>query len=204
MRIFISILLLLPVAFAHAQFKLGDFHLVGTVDRVSISQLPSYTAVGVRGELMLGKVFGTEFGFSGGKDNFNMGLGILSPLALLVAAIGDDNDEGTLGGLVLFLACAASFVEHTNYHIHITESFQVVPFLSLGRFRYMYDRTDPFYNTDQFLSWSVGTKLSLLTKNNWVVNVSGERTQLYYSGRPAGWQAGVHVGYIFKSKSDEE
>jgi len=207
MRIVILILFMLPIALANAQFKLGDFHLVGTIDRVSIGQLPGYTSVGVRGELMLGKVFGTEFGFSGSKDNFNMGLGILSPLALLIASIdNNDNDGGGsgMGGLVLFLAAAASFVEHTNYHIRITDSFEVVPFISLGRFRYMYDRTDPVYNTDQFLSWSVGTKLSLINKNNMVVNFSAERTQLYYTGRPAGWQVGLHIGHIFKSKADEE
>ncbi len=207
MRIFIAILLLLPITLAQAQFKLGDFHLLGTIDRVSLGQLPGYTAIGVRGELMFGKVFGTEFGFSGSRDNFHMGLGILSPLALLLASIdNNDNDGGGsgMGGLVLFLACAASFIEHTNYHIRITDSFEVVPFVSLGRFRYMYDRTDPAYNTDQFLSWSVGTKLSLLSKENLVVNFSAERTQLYYTGRPAGWQAGLHIGYVFKSKSDEE
>jgi hypothetical protein len=204
MRIRIVILLLLSSALSHAQIKFGDFRLAGTVQQVNISQLPTYTVVGVRGELMLGKVFGTEFGFSGGPDYFDMGLGILSPLALLLAGTGNNDEGGSFGGLVLFLACAASFVEHTNYHIRITDSFEVVPFLSLARFRYMYDRTNPFYETDQFVSWSVGTKLSLITKNNWMLNLSAERTQLYHSERPAGWQAGIHVGYIFKSKVTEE
>jgi hypothetical protein len=132
-----------------------------------------------------------------------MGLGILSPLALLLAST-NNSEGGSFGGLALWLACAASFIEHTNYHIRITDNFEVVPFLSLARFRIMYDRTNPVYNTDQFLSWSVGTKLSLLTKNNWVVNVSGERTQLYHPGRPAGWQAGVHIGYVFRSTRVEK
>ncbi|MBX2962373.1 MAG: hypothetical protein KF687_07670 [Cyclobacteriaceae bacterium] len=196
------IFLLLAVCTAHAQRKFGDFHLMGTVEQINISNLPQYTVVGMRGEIMLGKVVGTEFGFAAGKDNFHMGLGILSPLALLIASL-DDGEGGSIGGLLLWLACAASFVEHTNYHIRITDNFEVAPFLSLARFRYMYDRTDPFYSTDQFVSWSIGTKLSVLTKNNWVVNVSGERTQLYHTGRPAGWQAGLHVGYTFKAKNEE-
>jgi hypothetical protein len=136
MRIPLLIFFLLSATLTHAQIKFGDFRLSGTVNQVSFSDLPTYTVAGVRGELMLGKVFGTEFGFSGGPDYFDVGLGILSPLALLLAGTGSDNGDGSLGGLVLFLACAASFVEHTNYHIRITDSFEVVPFLSLARFRY--------------------------------------------------------------------
>jgi hypothetical protein len=191
--------MLLLVTKGHAQFGIQGFHLMGTVENVAISQLPAYTTFGIRGELLIGNSFGSEFGFSGSRDNFHVGLGILSPLALLLAGSGNDDEErsGSLAELVLFAACAVSFIEHTNYHIRITDGFEIVPFLSLARFRYMYDRTDPFYNTDQFMSWSVGTKVTFLTKENFLLNLSGERTQLYHTGRPAGFQAGIHIGYRF-------
>jgi hypothetical protein len=204
MRILWVILLLLTFVQLPAQFISKDFYLVGTSEHISISQLPAYNSIGIRGELMLGKSFGTEFGFSGSRDNFHVGLGILSPLALVLVNSDSNSEGGSLAGVVLFLACAVSFVEHTNYHIRITDTFEIVPFLSLARFRVMYDRTEPYYNTDQFLSWSVGTKLSLLSKNNMVFNLSAERTQLYHIGRPHGLQAAIQIGYLFKSKSHYE
>jgi hypothetical protein len=197
-------ILLLPLGPLHAQINLKDFYLVGTVDRVSINRLPDYAAVGIRGELMLGKFFGSEFGLSGSQHNLHVGLGILSPLALLMASSNSNSEGGSLAGVVLFIACAASFIEHTNYHIRLTDNFEIIPFISLARFRYMYDRIEPAYKTDQFVSWSVGTKLSLLAKKNMVVNLSAERTQLYHIGRPAGIQAGIQMGYVFKSKVEYE
>jgi hypothetical protein len=203
MRILCVILMLLPVVQGHAQFTMKDFHLMGTVEHIAIGKLPAYTTFGFRGELLFGNSFGSEFGFSGSRDNIHVGVGILSPLALLLVTSNNDDEErsGSLAGFALFLACAVTFIEHTNYHIRITDSFEIVPFLSLARFRYMYDRTDPFYNTDQFVSWSVGTKLSLLSRENFVLNLSAERTQLYHTGRPAGFQTGIHMGYRFKNIS---
>jgi len=202
MRILCLTLLLLPLSQLHAQIKLRDYYILGSADLVSIGNLPNYINVGLRGELMLSKSIGSEISFSGGRDNLHVGLGILSPLALILANTNGNSEGGSIAGLVLFLVCAASFVENTNYHIRITDNFEIVPFISLARFRYMYDRIEPFYQTDQFVSWSLGTKFSLLTKNNMVINLSAERTQLYHIGRPAGIQAGIHMGYLFRSKAE--
>jgi hypothetical protein len=69
----------------------------------------------------------------------------------------------------------------------------------------MYDRENPFsgYNTDQFGSWSVGAKLSFITKDKWIINGYVERSQLYYHGTPVGFQAGINIGRIIKSKKTD-
>jgi Outer membrane protein beta-barrel domain len=188
-----------------AQINKHDWWVGGSYDHISFSEFPEFNTVGIKGEYMLGKVVGVEFGFTAGKDNIHLGAGtILGPIFLLMNSKNnnEDSEGGGLAELAFMVIAIASMAEHTNYHIRITDGLQLVPFLSLLRYRYMYDRTDPYYPTTDFLSWSVGTKLSLITKKNWIINASFERSQLYYTGTPSGMQAGINVGYIFKHKGE--
>jgi hypothetical protein len=181
------------------QLTKKDWSLAATYDHIDFERFPIYNTVGLKGEYMLGKRVGVEFGAMGGKDNFHFGIGtVLAPFFLLLK---ETEDEKSLGELVLMLAGIISMLEHTNYHISLTQDIEFIPFLSLMRFRYMYDK-DGYYNTSEFLSWSVGSKLSILPRRNWFLNGTIERSQLYYSGRPMGVQVGFNVGYIFKYRGE--
>ena len=197
-RLPIALLLLYPLSCV-GQLSKKDWSLAITYDHIDFESFPIYNTVGLKGEYMLGKRIGAEFGVTAGKDNLHFGIGtVLAPFFLLLK---ETEEEKSLGELALMLAGIVSMLEHTNYHVSITPDIEIIPFLSLMRFRYMYER-DGYYNTSEFLSWSVGSKVSILPPGNWFLNGTIERSQLYYSGRPIGLQIGFNVGYIFKYKSE--
>ena len=182
------------------QFKFGDQLLGATIDYIDFQGFSPKTAFGISGEYMLGKHVGIEASIAAGKDYLHFGPALfMVPLTLLLSKTKEDENKDK--ELLIFLATGLSFFEQTNYHIHLSSNFELIPFLSILRFRYIYDEYHQ-HNDDSFVSWSIGTKLSLLTKNNWYINASIERSQLYYSGVPSGIQTGIHAGYIFKSKDE--
>jgi len=203
----INLLILIPCALS-AQFKKNDWWIGASYDNIGFKDLPHYNAVGIKGEYMLTNTIGVEFGLTGSRDNIHVGAGtLLGPLFFALTSSSNDNSVSQgVGGLVLIAITAASMLEHTNYHIRINDNIHISPYLSLLRFRYMYDRENPFvkYNTDQFGSWSVGTKLSFITKDKWIINGYIERSQLYYIGTPASLQAGLNIGRIIKSKKTDK
>ena len=198
-KYFLLLLGLVSATPGYSQLGDDDRTLSMTYDYIDFKGFSPKNAIGVSGEYMLGKHIGIEFSVAGGKDNFQFGTGLLfAPLALLLSK-ADSDDSG--GGLLMLLLGIASFFEHTNYHIPLSAHVQLVPFVSLLKIQYLYDENHP-YNQDIFPSWSIGTKLSFITKNNLLINATVERGQFYYPGRPYGLQAGITIGHIFKSKNE--
>ncbi|MBX2945785.1 MAG: hypothetical protein KF725_08115 [Cyclobacteriaceae bacterium] len=199
------ILFLFPVA-ANAQLRKYDWWLAGTAERADFQGFRAYNAIGIRGEVMLTKVWGIETGLAGGQDYFHLNPGtVVAPMLILFLAISNGSEsEGSLGGLALLLLSIASMAEHSNFHIPLGGGVEVVPFFSLIRYRYMYDMQLSPAGGHNYASWSVGSKLSFISSKNWLVNASIERSQLYYPGRPYGIHAGINIGYIFRSKSESK
>jgi hypothetical protein len=197
-KLYLFILVIIPFQVV-SQLQQNDCLIGASFNYIKFEEFNPKNSVGIHGEYMLGKRLGVEFSVAGGKDYFQMGTGaILFPLGLLLSKA--DNDGG--GGLLLLLFTVASLFEHTNYHIPLTPNLELVPFVSLLNIRYIYDEGHPF-RFDTFPSWSVGTKLSLITKTNWYVHSSIEVGKLYHTGRPKGYQAGIHLGRVIKSKHQE-
>lgn len=198
-------ILLIPVL-TNAQLRKHDWWLAGTVERADFKGFNAYNAVGIRGEVMLTKVWGIETGLAGGQDYFHLNPGtVVAPMLILFLAISNGNEsEGSLGGLALLLLSIASMAEHSNFHIHVGGGVEVVPFFSLIRYRYMYDRQLSPVGGHNYGSWSVGSKLSFVSSKNWLVNASIERSQLYYPGRPHALHMGINIGYVFRSKSESK
>jgi hypothetical protein len=205
-RKLLLIILFLPVI-ASAQLRKHDWWLAGTAERADFKGFYPYNAVGIRGEVMLTNIWGIETGLAGGQDYFHLNPGtVVAPMLLLFLVISNNNEgEGSLGGLALLLVSIASMAEHSNFHIHLGSGVELVPFFSLIRYRYMYDPLRQSEVTDHnYASWSIGSKLSFVSSKNWLINASVERSQLYYTGRPYGVQAGINIGYVFRSKSESK
>ena len=195
---YVWILILFLSTKGMSQLKSGDRLIGGTVDYMNVQGFSPRIVYGISGEYMIGKHLGIETSIAGGKDYFHFGPSIiLIPLALLVSGTNDDTSSEQL---VVILMGVASLFEHTNYHIPLSSHIELIPFASLLRLRYIYDENNQ-YEGSTFASWSIGTKLSLLTRNNWYINASVERTQ-FYDPHPAGIQTGIQIGYVFKSKNE--
>lgn len=186
--------------------KENDWNLAGSVQRLDFSDFSPRQAYGITAEYMFTNIWGVGFSVAGGKDYFESSSGPILGLLFILKTVDaltdeDDEDDGVLT-IAIIGAIIASF-ENSNFHIPISRNLELIPNFSLLKYRYMYDENND-YQTNDFLSWSVGLKIGVLTKNNWYYNGFTERAQLYYSGRPWGWQVGVNVGYTFKSKKVKE
>lgn len=88
-------------------------------------------------------------------------------------------------------------IEQVNYHIPLNKKLELIPYFSYFRIRNMYEQNNIIVSSEPFYSWSVGAKLGIVRKNNWVMNLALERSQLYYPERPSGIEAEVSFGRIF-------
>jgi hypothetical protein len=182
----------------------GDWAIAGSAQRLNFTDFQPQQAYGITTEVMLTNIWGIEFSVAGGQDYFETSAGPLLALYFVFETFADDEDDDDDGTITLGIIAAiiASF-EHSNFHIPITQNLELIPNFSLLKYRYMYNETNS-YKEDDFLSWSVGIKVGILTDRNWYYNAFAERAQLYYSGRPSGWQIGLNVGYTFKNKKEKE
>jgi hypothetical protein len=148
---------------------------------------------------MISKRFGAEMTIAGAKDYAQYGIqNLLLPLGLLWSK--SDKNKG--GGFLFLIGGILALLEQTNYHIPLSSSMEVVPYVSVFRLRYIYE--PGIQNSDHiYSSWSLGTKLTLTTQKNWFIHGYAETGSLYYSKTPNTFQAGITLGYIFKNNSEE-
>jgi len=181
-----------------AQIKQVNFS--STYERFQFTNTPVYNSFGISIEGMISKHFGFEVGISGGKDNFQTGIGVLALPFMIKARNSSKEDPTDFEKWIKPALLAILLLEHINYHIDITQDFQLIPYVSLIRLRYMYNpEMDPLYNKNYvFLSGAVGIKAGLTFKDKWLLNAYCERSQLYFEGNPSGIQAGLNLGILLK------
>jgi len=189
--------------------QFGDWRFSGSMQRLDFTDFSPKKAYGITTEVMLTSVWGVEFSVAGGQDYFEASAGPLSAIYFMAKNYDsgddvDDDDEDDGFMLTLFtIAAIISAAEHSNFHITVSKNLELIPNFSLLKYRYMYDKNNTF-KEDEFLSWSMGLKVGVYGKKNWFYDAYAERAQLYYSGRPHGWQIGLHAGYIFKNRKGNQ
>lgn len=183
----------------HAQVKEGDLLIGAGYTYVTVDGFEIIHAATIKSELMISKRFGAEMTIAGAKDYAQYGIqNLLLPLGIVWSKSGKNKG----GGFLLLIGGVLALLEQTNYHIPLSSSMEVVPYLSVLGLRYIYDRENQ--NTSHiYSSWSLGTKLTLTTQKNWFIQGYAETGSLYYSKTPDTFQAGITLGYIFKNKSEE-
>jgi len=204
MRKYIVLILILFSFHSLAQTLRNDWIIGPSYYHLQYDGFEPKNAFGVNAEYRFAKHFGFELSIAGGKDYLHYGVGsiLLPPLVLLLKP----NKEGP--GFVFLLVGIASCLEQTNFHLVLGKNIEIVPYISILKLRYMYDTNSSIQDTF-FGSWSAGTKLSILTNNQWAINFLYEIGNLYESGDVAGQldrspgiygqHVGVNVAYILKS-----
>jgi hypothetical protein len=206
-KFFVFILTILS-NLALCQFREGSLLVGATYHYVEFEGYSPKHAIGINGEFMMSNRFGVELSLAGGQGYFNYGIAsVMAPPVILISYLTRNLDEGSFGSFIGLLLFIPALLEQTNFHIPIRDNLQLIPYISIYKFKYIYD-TNPVNKYHYFCSGAIGTKLSLITKNNWCISANCEISRLYraseYSGQldnPAsndGYQVSFNIGYIFK------
>ncbi|NJN41357.1 MAG: hypothetical protein HC811_03075 [Flammeovirgaceae bacterium] len=175
----------------------GDFTLGGGVDYIEFTSFQPRYVVSLNGENRIGQHFTTFFVLDAARDYLHFGPGtIFLPLGLLLL----NSDESSFGDFLSGLLFVGTSLEHIGYSLPMGHHAEIIPYVSMLRFRFMWDGpTTP--GNGNYVSGSLGVKLQYLFKERWYTSAHVEYSQLYYSGRPGGIESGVSVNYIVKSNT---
>ena len=197
--VLIHIFSLISVSSFGQVLKEGDFTLGGGLDYIEFNKFEPRYVVGLNGENRIGQHFTTLFVFDAGKDYLHFGPGtIFLPMGLLLL----NSEESTFGDFLLGLLFVGSSLENIGYSIPMGQLAEIIPYVSMLRFRFMWDGpTTP--GNGNYVSGSLGVRLQYLFKERWYASGHVEYSQLYYSGRPGGIESGVSVSYIVKRSQQE-
>jgi len=212
-KYFVFILLTLS-CHAVGQLRQGNIFLGMNYHYVDFEDFSPKHAIGINGEIMMSNRFGVELSLAAGNGYFNYGIAsLIAPPVILLGRL--ERKMGSQGGaelIGLFLIIPA-LLEQTNFHIPISDNLQLIPFISIYKFKYLYDN-NPLNKYHYFCSGSIGTKLSLMTKSDWCISANYEYSRLYRgsefqgqldnSARNNGYQFTINIGYIFKVTQNQE
>ncbi len=208
---FLLFLLLLKSTLMCAQIKGADIVLGVTFDYLDYKEFSPKSAIGINGEIMLSKHFGVELSLSGSQDYFSYGIAsLVTPVVVLLAYSTRKIDNGNGAAFMALLLIIPAFLEQTNFYIPINANIQLIPYISVYKFKYLYNN-NIVLNYDRYASAAVGTKLRLMTKKGWHLSANFELRNLYSgiddrgfnSTNLYGHQVGISFGYIFKDHSRE-
>lgn len=165
-------------------FALGYF-------QATLPQVPTQHVFGYNGEYLIGSKWGIEWSVAGGDKYLHAGFGsIVGPIIILL----HNNTAIKSGPMVILVTAAFTAAEQTNFHIPIVRGLELVPFVSLYKFRSIQDI--PGYPVDGTASWSVGMKVSLTYREKWFANFVAEAGRLYHEGTPSIVLVGVSIGFF--------
>jgi len=178
---------------------LTEVNIMGSYQRLQYTGTTTYNSYGVSIEGVFGKHLGLEAGFSGGKGNFQTGIGlIISPFIYLVQKIKKP-DPDDLGWYLVKSLQLLLFLERVNYHIKLNPNLRLVPYVSLLRATHLkdYDKNEIYGNRTQtfFIGGAAGMKTGLKIKDKWLLNAFCEWDMIYTKEHPSGIQAGINLGY---------
>ena len=156
-------------------------------------------AGGINTMLFLGEHISLNANLAGGQGYFHFGTGIIGVPALMIAGA----DALWLGvgeeGWVVWLLMVALAFENINFHIPVTSHFELTPYFSLLRIKYIeegYGGANSSWNAN----FVTGLRLTVFTSDRFFVAPFAELTRDWGHG-PAGILGvggGIHAGWYFR------
>jgi hypothetical protein len=180
--------------------SVGDFSISGAPNVLFRTPNGIQFAGGAKARFFVGKrlSFDTDIVFS--RDYFHAGMGIVGiPLALLFIGTASD-EESSFSTLLGVIAAVAISLEHTAYHIPISQLADISPYVSLLRYKFAYEHgvyNDPNVVNEQF-SCAAGVELNRYY-NRFILAPYFEFNIGYRDHLPA-FNTGVYLGYYFPAK----
>jgi hypothetical protein len=188
MKYFSTLLFLIQGMVALAQEDKYHPYISILADYTSIDGFKPRPTIGVSMELPVGDFFGLQNSIAVSHNYVSFsGLPVALPWLLLAISDDDDFSESIPRPRGLFLL---TLLESPTVHMPAGKNSNISPYVSFCRVRYMWER-ERTYQAQWFASFVAGMKFDYKLKDYFSGSIYAEYTQLYYSGHPNGWQAGV-------------
>ena len=153
---------------------------------------------GLNSMIFLGRYISLNANIAVGQGYFQFGSGILA-VPVMIAGIALIPNEG-LGtdGLLVIAALVILAFENLNFHIPVTSNFEISPFFSLLRIKYIeegYGWSGSSWNAN-FVG---GVRMNIFVSERFFIAPYTEATRDWGYGRNRIWgvNGGLHVGFYF-------
>lgn len=162
---------------------------------------PNYMqlAGGAKFQLFISKRFSIDGDLMISRHYFHVSPAVIG-VPIVLFAFSPREERLNRDGLIVVLLGVASVilsVEHLSYHIPVSGSLEISPFVSFLRYKYAYEsemETDPFAITDQ-LTFASGLQLNKYF-GRFVLSPYGEYN-IGYKDHRSGFNVGVYLGIYF-------
>jgi hypothetical protein len=158
-------------------------------------------AGGLKIRIFMGKRFSFDSDLMFGRDYIHAGPGIIGiPVWILFLGSGSDDEESTFSEFLLKLAVMALSVEHTAYHIPVTRSTDLSPYISALRYKsaYEYGIYNETNRTNEQFSFAAGLELNKYYKR--FLLAPYVEFNIGYADHVPGVNAGIYCGMFFPNK----
>jgi hypothetical protein len=187
----------LPTSLFAQQREAKDWALALQSDYIHFDRIGARYTAGVTAEYMLHKYFGIQMTAAGSHNTaYFSGPLVLIPLGIVIAEKGKGSGRDAVS-LMEILFWLSAF-ESPTFHLPFAKHFEFVFYLSFFRARYIWD-TELRGENGWYASRSTGFKLNYFLGKKGLMSIHTESSQLYYSGRPKGFQAGVSIGLLLNN-----
>ena len=160
----------------------------------------SQIAGGAKIQIFLSKRFSLDADLMLSRKYVHLSPGLIGvPLGLIGLSFAND-EESSLSDFLLSLAAIALAIEHVSYHIPMTSTFDISPFVSLLRYKYAYDSDndpDPDFISEQFCFTS-GVQINRYF-GRFVFSPYAEYS-IGYKDKIPGCNFGLYCGIYFPTK----
>lgn len=193
---FLCCLVALP-SFAQLERDKDDFSIELVSNYAYYKDFGTKASYGLQAELMLSDFFGLQMSAAGNQNYvaFN-GPALLVPLGILIGDSRSSARDVIQLIEIIFWACA---FENPAFHFRINDRVVLITYASLCRIQHWWNEPAPFASS-WLASGSLGLKVNYSFAAKWYLSFGSEYSQLYYYGRPKGFQLSLAIGKIVNSR----
>jgi hypothetical protein len=157
----------------------------------------SQIAGGIKIQVFISKRFSFDADLVFSRNYLHLSPGLVGvPLGIIGLTFGS-NDELTLGNFLLSIAAIGLAGEHVSYHIPMSNTFDISPYVSLLRYKYAYksgNYSDPGF-IDEQLCFASGAQINKYF-GRFVLAPYAEYS-IGYKDKIPGCNFGVYFGILF-------
>lgn len=161
-------------------------------------------AGGFKMRIFMGNRFSFDSDLMFGRDYIHAGPGIIGvPIWMIFARSGIGDEESSLSDFLFKIAAMALSVEHTAYHVPVGQRTDLSPYISLLRYKsvYEYGVYSETNRTNEQLSFATGLELNKYFKR--LLLAPYVEWNIGYVDHISGFYAGVYCGMFFLNKSSK-
>lgn len=168
---------------------------------VSHPQAYPRVVAGLNSMIFLGKHVSLNANLAAGQGYVQFGSGLVGvPLILLLGiALADEVSDPEL--LLVWVAAIGTAFENMNFHIPVTSHFEISPFFSLLRIKYIQEGYGGA-NNDWNANLVGGVRLNIFVSDRFFIAPYAETTRDWGHKSESTWgvNGGIHTGFYFRHK----